>query len=140
MKRLTECRVLELPQVEDHRGNLTFIEKGRHVPFDIERVYYLYDVPIGEARGGHGHRALEQLIIAVNGSFNVTLDDGYSKQVFRLSSAREGLFVRSMVWREIDGFSAGSVCLVLASKFYDEADYFREYPSFLSAVRELDAR
>jgi hypothetical protein len=121
--------------VSDPRGNLTFIEAGRHVPFEIKRVYYLYDVPGGESRAGHGHRTLEQVIIAMSGSFDVTLDEGGERRRFHLNRSYYGLHVAPMMWREIDNFSSGSVCMVLASDYYDEADYFRDYEGFLEAVR-----
>ena len=132
---LEDCRLVELPRVNDPRGNLTFIEGGRHVPFDIRRVYYLYDVPGGATRAGHGHRRLEQVIIATSGSFDVTLDDGRERRRFHLNRSYYGLYVSPMMWREIDNFSSGSVCMVLASEYYDEADYFRYYEQFMEAVR-----
>ncbi|MDS4018976.1 MAG: FdtA/QdtA family cupin domain-containing protein [Candidatus Competibacter sp.] len=133
---ISDCRIIGLPQVHDPRGNLTFIEGGRHVPFEIKRVYYLYDVPGGAERGGHAHRELEQLIIAMSGSFDVVLDDGHIRQRFHLNRSYYGLYIRTMVWREIDNFSSGSVCMVLASNYYDEADYYREYRDFLAAVKD----
>lgn len=132
---LRDCRVIELPRVNDPRGNLTFIEAGRHVPFEIKRVYYLYDVPGGESRAGHGHRHLEQLIIAMSGSFDVVLDDGNERTRYHLNRSYYGLHVAPMMWREIDNFSSGSVCMVLASDYYDEADYFREYEDFINAAK-----
>jgi len=131
---LASCRIIELPKISDPRGNLTAIENGRHVPFDIRRVYYLYDVPGGESRGGHAHKQLEQLIIAVSGSFDVVLDDGYEQKRFFLNRSYYGLYVSRMVWRELKNFSSGSVCLVLASEPYDEADYYRDHAAFLEAV------
>lgn len=131
---LEDCKIVELPRINDPRGNLTFIEGGRHVPFEIRRVYYLYDVPGGAKRAGHGHRALEQVIIAMSGSFDVTLDDGRERRLFHLNRSYYGLHVAPMMWREIDNFSSGSVCMVLASEYYDEADYFRVYEEFLEAV------
>ena len=107
----------------------------QHIPFDIKRVYYLYDVPGGAERGGHGHRDLAQLIIAMSGSFDVVLDDGLEKRRFHLNRSYYGLYVCPMMWREIDNFSSGSVCMVLASTLYDEADYYRDYQDFLRAVR-----
>ena len=130
---LTGCRVVALPRITDPRGNLTFIEGGAHVPFDIARVYYLYDVPGGESRGGHAHRDLEQVIIAASGSLEVVVDDGRHKERFFLNRSYYGLYVPRMVWRELEDFSSGSVCLVLASRPYDEADYFRDYAEFLAA-------
>ena len=127
---LTDCRMVDLPKIHDPRGNLTFIEGGSHVPFEIERVYYLYDVPGGSERGGHAHKALQQLIIAMSGSFDVVLDDGLGKSRFHLNRSYYGLYVCPMMWREIDNFSSGSVCMVLASDFYNEADYFRDFGDF----------
>ena len=132
---LGDCKIIELPRVNDPRGNLTFIEGGRHVPFEIRRVYYLYDVPGGATRAGHGHRRLEQVIIAMSGSFDVTLDDGRERRRFHLNRSYYGLYVAPLMWREIDNFSSGSVCMVLASDYYDEADYFRRYEDFREAVR-----
>jgi hypothetical protein len=132
---LERCRLIELPVISNPKGNLTFIEGHRHVPFDIKRVYYLYDVPGGAERGGHGHRELEQLIIAMSGSFDVILDDGADRQRFHLNRSYVGLYVCPMMWREIDNFSSGSVCMVLASTRYEESDYYREYEPFLRAVR-----
>lgn len=124
------CQMVELPKISDPRGNLTFIESQRHIPFGIERVYYLYDVPQGSERGGHAHRALHQLLIAVTGSFDVHLDDGRQKKTIHLNRSFQGLYVCPMIWREIDNFSSGAVCMVLASAYYDESDYYRHYPEF----------
>lgn len=129
------CRIVELPRITDPRGNLTFIEGGRHVGFDIRRVYYLYDVPGGATRAGHGHRKLHQLMIAMSGSFDVTLDDGRGKRKYHLNRSHYGLYICPMIWRDIDNFSSGSVCMVLASDFFDESDYYREYADFLEAVK-----
>jgi dTDP-4-dehydrorhamnose 3,5-epimerase-like enzyme len=132
---LSDSKIIELPRINDQRGNLTFIESGRHVPFEIKRTYYLYDVPGGASRAAHGHKALHQLMIAMSGSFDVTLDDGYQKQLFHLNRSYYGLYIPPMTWRDLDNFSSGAVCMVLASEFYDEKDYFREYPTFLQAAR-----
>lgn len=132
---LEGCYKIELPKITDVRGNLTFIESNRHIPFDISRVYYLYDVPGGAERGGHAHKELQEFIIAMSGSFDVVLDDGYEKKRFHLNRSYYGLYVCSMVWRELDNFSSGSVCMVLASTFYDEADYYRDYQKFITAVQ-----
>jgi dTDP-4-dehydrorhamnose 3,5-epimerase-like enzyme len=132
---LEDCRIIDLPKIQDHRGNLTFIESGRHIPFDIKRTYYLYDVPGGASRAAHGHRKLQQLMIAMSGSFDVTLDDGHAKRRFHLNRSYNGLYIPPMMWRDLDNFSSNSVCMVLASDFYDEADYFRNYEDFLAAVR-----
>lgn len=132
---IEQCRVIELPKISDPRGNLTFVEGGNHVPFDIRRVYYLYDVPGGATRAAHGHRALHQFMIAMSGSFDVLLDDGHAKRKFHLNRSYYGLYIPPMIWRDLDNFSSGSVCMVLASERYDEADYFRDYGQFMEAVR-----
>lgn len=131
---LANCFTQDLTKIHDPRGNLTFIEGGKHIPFDIKRVYYLYDVPGGAARGGHAHKKLQQLIIAMSGSFDVLLDDGKERRRFHLNRSYYGLYVCPMIWRELDNFSSGSVCLVLASNLYDEGDYYRNYDDYLSAV------
>jgi hypothetical protein len=131
---LDNCQILELEKISDVRGNLTFIEGKKHIPFDIKRVYYLYDVPGGAERGGHAHKALHQLIIAMSGSFDVVLDDGQAKKRIHLNRSYQGLYVCPMIWRELDNFSSGSVCMVLASNFYDELDYYRDYSQFLQAI------
>lgn len=128
------CRLISFPKISDPRGNLTFIEGGNHIPFDIKRVYYLYDVPGGSERGGHAHKMLHQVIIAMSGSFDVLLDDGKEKKRIHLNRSYYGLSVCPMIWRELDNFSSGSVCMVLASECYDEADYFRDYQQFLKAA------
>jgi hypothetical protein len=130
---LSDCKVLLLPKIADPRGNLTFIEGERHVPFPIRRVYYLYDVPGGAERGGHAHKDLHQLIIAMSGSFDVVLDDGAERRRIHLNRSYSGLYVCPMIWRAIDNFSSGSVCMVLASSRYAEDDYFRDYEQFLNA-------
>lgn len=132
---LQDCRLIELPKISDPRGNLTFVEGLNHIPFDIARVYYLYDVPGGATRAAHGHRALHQLMIAMSGSFDVTLDDGNGKRKYHLNRSYFGLYIPPMIWRDLDNFSSGSVCMVLASARYDEADYFRDYGQFLDAAR-----
>lgn len=129
------CRIIELPKITDPRGNLTFIEGGRHIPFEVKRVFYLYDVPGGEKRAGHALRRCHQFLVASSGSFDVVLDDGSHKERYHLNRSYYGLYVAPLTWREIDNFSSGSVCTVLASEFYDETDYFRDYVQFLSAIR-----
>lgn len=128
-------RWVNLPRITDGRGDLTFVEGSRHLPFDVARVYYLYNVPQGVMRAGHAHFALQQLVVAVSGSFDLHLDDGSEKVVVRLDRPDRGIAMGSMIWREIHSFSAASVCLVLASLAYDEADYIRDYPTFLETAR-----
>ena len=130
---IDDCSILSLPKISDPRGNLTFVEGGIHIPFNIQRVYYLYDVPGGAERGGHAHKDLHQLIIAMSGSFDVILDDGTKKQRHHLNRSYSGLYVCPMIWRELDNFSSGSVCMVLASNRYDEDDYYRNYETFIKA-------
>lgn len=132
---IEQCKIVELPRILDERGNLTFIEGARHVTFEIKRVYYLYDVPGGADRAGHGHKRLEQLMIAMSGSFDVELDDGHTKKKYHLNRSYYGLYIPPMIWRYIDNFSSGSVCLVVASDYFDESDYYREYDEFVSAAR-----
>lgn len=127
---LSDCKLLDLPKITDPRGNLTFIESGVHIPFDIQRVYYLYDVPGGSERGGHAHKNLHQFIIAMSGSFDVVLDDGREKKRVHLNRSYYGLYLCPMIWRELDNFSSGSVCMVLASRHFDENDYIRDYQEF----------
>ncbi len=131
---IADCKLLDLPVISDPRGNLTFIESGRHLPFAMQRSYWLYDVPGGAARGGHAHKQLHQFIIAISGSFDVHIDDGKDKRTFHLNRSYNGLYICPMIWREIDNFSSGSVCLVFASEFYDEADYYRDYGEFVRAA------
>lgn len=131
---IENCKIIELPKISDPRGNLTFVEGGRHIPFDIQRVYYLYDVPGGAERGGHAHKALHQLIIAMSGSFDIHLDDGREKKTIHMNRSYYGLYVCPMMWREIDNFSSGAVCMVLASNYFDEDDYYRDYSKFISDV------
>lgn len=128
------CHLIDLPRIRDARGNLTFVEGLNHVPFDIRRVYYLYGMPRGSERGGHAHQRLEQLLVAVSGSFTVVLDDGTDKVHYHLSRSYAGLYIAPMVWRHLHNFSQDAVCLVLASAPYDESDYFRDYDSFRGAV------
>ncbi len=131
---LQHCKIVDLPIIEDRRGNLTFIEGNQHIPFDIKRVYYLYDVPGGSHRGGHAHKDLHQLLIAMSGSFDILLDDGRTKFKYHLNRSYYGLYIPPMIWREIDNFSSGSVCMVLASEHFSEDDYFRDYDQFAQVV------
>ena len=133
---LSKCRIIELPKITDVRGSLTFIEQHNHIPFELKRVYYLYDVPGGETRGGHAHKQLQQFIVAAMGSFDVILDDGFEKKRFHLNRSYYGLYIPCMVWRELDNFSSGSVCLVLASELYDREEYIYDYKTFKEAVKD----
>lgn len=135
MSQLDKVRMIDLPKITDPRGNLTYIEGSNHIPFDIQRVYYLYDVPGGAERGGHAHKNLYQLIIAMSGSFDVVLTDGKEKKRYHLNRSYFGLYVPTMLWRELDNFSSGAVCMVLASNKYDEADYYRDYNDYLAALK-----
>ena len=134
---IKNCKIVQLPKTSDPRGNLTFIEGNNHIPFDIQRVYYLYDVPGGAERGGHAHKELQQLIIAMSGSFDVVLDDGKNKKRIHLNRSYEGLYVCPMIWRELDNFSSGSVCMALASNKYDESDYYRDYHDYKNAIKSI---
>lgn len=127
-------RMIYLPVVSDPRGDLTFIEGLRHLPFEIRRVYFLYNIPVDSVRGGHAHKKLKQVIFALSGSFRVSLDDGKNKAEYVLRNPKHGLLIDTLVWREIDLFSQGAVCMVLASEVYNEDDYYRNYSDFLAAV------
>lgn len=133
---IENCKIIDLPRINDPRGNLTFVEAGHHIPFEIKRVYYLYDVPGGSERGGHAHKGLYQLIIAMSGSFDIQLDDGHSKKTIHMNRSYYGLYVCPMIWREMDNFSSGAVCMVLASNYYDEADYYRNYDEFIRDIQK----
>jgi len=128
------CKLIELPKITDPRGNLSFIEGGQHIPFEIKRVYYLYDVPGGSDRGSHAHKNLHQFIVAMSGSFDVVLDDGKQTKRYHLNRSYQGLYVCPMMWRYLDNFSSGAVCMVLASSHYEEDDYIRNYEQFLAMV------
>ena len=132
---INDCKVIDLPKITDPRGNLTFIESGIHIPFEIKRAYYLYDVPGGSERGGHAHKKLHQFVIAMSGSFDITLDDGHNQHRFNLNRSHRGLYICPMIWRNLDNFSSGGVCLVLASAHYDEADYLRDYNDFITLTK-----
>jgi dTDP-4-dehydrorhamnose 3,5-epimerase-like enzyme len=126
----------DLPRINDPRGNLTFLEANRHIPFEIRRVYYLYDVPGGSSRAGHAHKDLHQLVISISGSFDIHLDDGFNKKTIHMNRSYKGLYICPMIWREVDNFSSGAVCLVLASDYYDEQDYYRNYGEFIHTAKE----
>lgn len=125
------CSVIEIDKHHHVKGNISVIENNTTVPFEVKRIYYLYDVPGGESRGGHAHKELRQLVIAASGSFDVTLDDGKVKRTFSLNHPYQGLLIVPGIWRELNNFSSGSVCLVLASMGYDENDYIRDYNEFV---------
>jgi hypothetical protein len=129
------CRIIELPRINDPRGNLTYIESERHVPFDLKRIFYLYDVPGGATRAGHALRTCHQFLIASSGSFDVIVDDGVQRERHHLNRSYYGLYIPPLIWREIDNFSSNSICMVLASEFYAENGYYREYDAFVEAVR-----
>jgi dTDP-4-dehydrorhamnose 3,5-epimerase-like enzyme len=131
---IADCIIKELPRIQDPRGNLTFVEAGKQAPFDFRRVYYLYDVPGGSERGGHAHLQLHQMMIAMSGSFDIALDDGFDRKRVHLNRSYNALYIPPMTWRELDNFSSGSVCMVLASEHFDEADYIRDYSAFMVAV------
>ncbi len=131
----SKCRLVSLPKIIDPRGNLTVAEQTIEVPFDIARVYWTYDIPSGESRGGHAHKTCEELIVAVSGSFNVTLDNGHERTTYHLNHPYQGLYIGTGIWRTLDDFSSGSVCLVLASHLFEEEDYIREYDEFLEYVK-----
>jgi dTDP-4-dehydrorhamnose 3,5-epimerase-like enzyme len=131
MTTIHDCKLINLPRMYDRRGSLTPIYNQEHVPFDIVRTYYLYDVPGGESRGGHAHRRLQQLIVSVMGAFDVILDDGANKKTVRLERAYYGLYVPIMIWRELVNFSSGGICLVMASLLYEEQEYIRDYDEFM---------
>ncbi len=133
---LEDSKIIELPKISDPRGNLSFIEAGEHTPFNIKRVYYLYDVPGGSGRGAHAHKNLHQFIVAMSGSFDVVLDDGKEKKRFHLNRSYYGLYICPMMWRDLDNFSSGAVCMVLASEHYDEADYIRNYHQFIELTKK----
>jgi len=124
------CSIIELPKIHNRAGNITPIENNKDIPFNIERVYYLYDIPGGECRGGHAHKKLQQLIVAASGSFDVILNDGRNQRAITLNRPYYGLYVPPMMWREIVNFSSGAICLVLASLKYDEVDYIRDFEEF----------
>lgn len=137
---MSGAKIIELPKISDPRGNLSFVEGGQHIPFDIARVYYLYDVPGGSDRGSHAHKEVEEFLVAMSGSFDVVLHDGQQEQRFQLNRSYYGLYVPPMLWRDLENFSSGAVCMVLASARYDEADYIRNWDEFLAGRQRPDPR
>ena len=133
---IDQCVIVDLPKMSDPRGNLTFIESSKHIPFDIKRVFYIYDVPTGESRGAHAHKTLQQFIICLSGSFDVKVDDGNQKKTIHLNRPWQGVHIPPMIWGAETNFDPGSVCLILVSDFYDESDYYRNYEKFLEASRK----
>ena len=131
-------KIIDLPRIYDPRGNLTVVEQLKEVPFDIKRVYWTYDVPGGESRGGHAHKKCQSFIIAVSGSFTVRLDDGHRHETYHLNHPYQGLLINTGVWRTLEDFSSGAVCLVLASELFDENDYIREYDDFIRYVEDKE--
>lgn len=136
--RLDLCKLIELPKMQDPRGNLTFVEQKKHIPFEIKRIFYIYDVPTGESRGAHAHHKLQQFFICLSGSFNVKVDDGVNKKTIHLNRPWEGLYVPPLIWAAETDFDPGSVCISLVSELYDEGDYIRDYQKFLKVASEVD--
>ncbi|HPC02626.1 MAG TPA: FdtA/QdtA family cupin domain-containing protein [Syntrophales bacterium] len=136
MTTVDECKIIQLKSIRNRKGNLTPVNARTDIPFDIQRVYYLYDVPGGVSRGGHAHKQLQQVIVSVMGAFDVIVDDGWNKKTIHLDRAYYGLYIPIMIWRELDNFSSGAICLVLASQQYDEMDYYRNYEEFLKAKKQ----
>ncbi len=139
MNGLNDCRTISLPKIHDDRGNLSFIEAGRPLPFVIQRTYWIYDVPGGEVRGGHAYTDLQEFFVALSGSFDVALDDGKERKIVSLNRSYFGLYVPNMIWRHLENFATNSVCLIMASLPYSKEDYIRDYESYLEAIRGTDA-
>ena len=135
MYNVSDCKIVDLSKVHNDAGNITVLENNKNIPFDIKRIYYLYDVPMGADRGGHGHYELQQYIVAASGSFTFVLDDGVKKREFFLNDPSKALHIQPGIWREIKGFSSGSICLVLASHEYNESDYIRDYEDYLNFIK-----
>ncbi|MCI6672467.1 MAG: FdtA/QdtA family cupin domain-containing protein [Prevotella sp.] len=136
-KQATIGKIIDLPKILDPRGNLTFVEQMKHIPFEVSRVYWVYDVPSGENRGGHAHKHCREFIIAVSGSFTVTLSDGTQTHTYLLNHPYQGLLVDTDTWRTLNDFSSGAVCLVLAEDAFDEQDYIRDYEAYLAYIQKV---
>lgn len=136
MSLISNCKLIELPHIQDGRGSLSFVESSTHIPFDIARIYYLYGVPDTKVRGAHAHKKLQQLIIPISGSFDIEIDDGNIKKIIHLNSPDQSLYICPMIWRDLRNFSGGAVCLVLASEKYDETDYIRNYDEFIQVAKD----
>jgi len=133
MTDLNKIQLVDVPKILDERGNLSFIEELNHIPFQIKRIYWIYDVPGGEVRGGHAYKTLHEFIVALSGSFDVVLDDGKTKKTYSLNRSYYGLYIPNMIWRSIENFSTNSLCMILASEKYDENDYVRDYEEFIKS-------
>jgi hypothetical protein len=131
---IEKCKIIELPKISDAKGNLTFIEGMSQIPFEIKRSYYMYDIPGGSIRGSHAHKNLHQFVVAMSGSFDIILSDGYNEKRFHLNRSYYGLYIGPLMWRTLDNFSSGSVCMVLASDIYREEDYIRDHKEFLKII------
>ncbi|MER2520129.1 MAG: FdtA/QdtA family cupin domain-containing protein [Bdellovibrionales bacterium] len=135
--RISNCKMIPVQKITDPRGDIGVIEGERQIPFAINRIYYSYNTPQGIARGGHAHKKLQQLMIAMAGSFDIMIDDGNAQKTYTLSQPCQGLYICPMIWRELTNFSPDAICMVLASEYYDEDDYFRDYKQFLEAKKAL---
>lgn len=133
---IKDCQIIELPKISDPRGNLTFLEGKNHVPFEIKRIFYLYDIPTGESRGAHAHKELHQFLICLSGSFDIHLDDGFSKKIVHLNRPWQGFYIPPMIWAAEVNFDPGSICLVMASAHYNELDYIRDYTQFINLTKK----
>ena len=136
MSTINECKIIDLPKIHDERGNLSFIEEETHIPFQIERIYWIYDVPGGQTRGGHAFKDQKELIVALSGSFDVVVKDGLVKQTYSLNRSYYGLYIPNGIWREMNNFSTNSLAIVLSSTMYNEDDYIREYKEYLSWLKK----
>lgn len=133
---IKDCQIIELPKISDPRGNLTFLEGKNHIPFEIKRIFYLYDIPTGESRGAHAHKELHQFLICLSGSFDIHLDDGFSKKIVHLNRPWQGFYIPPMIWAAEVNFDPGSICLVMASAHYNELDYIRDYTQFINLTKK----